>query len=167
MKASIDQEVKNLQSAEEHRNFLEALLNDDQKTRKNSALEGQMIYLDSINLIKAENYLSLFPYPSKKLYGKDAAEAIFLVIHHAKGGLTLRKKHFKTFYKAYLNGDIHENSFSMYMTRMYDYKVNWTKSHFMKNPYTIEEQIETLAKEIGVAKEQQETLKNFNVLSKH
>jgi len=165
----IEIEINSLKTIKEKENYLVAILEIDQGQRilNNKSVKVKLDsnarrIQDKINLLKIEKYLERFGHPDKASFNSNALDAPWVVIHHAEG-LDVRKKHFKTIYSAYLRGDIPDNAISFYLTRMYDIKHNWKKSHFMENPYTIEEQIETLAMEIGIAEEQKEILAHFKL----
>jgi|GEM_PF-6618070 len=156
-------ELPVLKTQEDHQAFLQELFEKDQKYRvaknkldrqssNSSKVEQQVsdsiaIY-DELNLLKVRAYLSNQPYPSLKTYGDENAIAPIMVIHHQPSYTNSRQEFFTVFYKAYQNGDITPNMFSFYLGRWYENKHG--EYYRMKSPYMIEDQIDTLIKELGL-----------------
>jgi len=144
-------DTSNLVTVEDKRNFLEQILENDQKVRDGEA-EAKLMYKygkdskehmeyvkaqwrqDGINLKKIEAYFERFGYPSKIELGRDAATAPWLVIHHSTD-TGIRDMHFEILYKAYLDGDIDDTAMSLYLGRTYE--IIFDERHQMKNPYKI------------------------------
>lgn len=152
-----------LQTHEDHQAFLQELFEKDQKYRvaknkldrqsSNSSKTDQQLsdsiaINDELNLLKVRAYLNNHPYPSLKTYGDENAIAPIMVIHHQPSYTNSRAEFFPIFYKAYKTGDISPNFFSMYLGRWY-YFTNG-ENHRMKSPYMMEDQIDTLIKELDL-----------------
>lgn len=78
---------------------------------------------DSTNLIKIEDYLKEYGHPKRKEVGEIAAVTPWVVIHHS-GKYEIGERNFKYLYSAFINEDIDEGQFSMYLNRMYQIKYN-------------------------------------------
>jgi len=163
----IKKQVKQLETTEAKKLFLEKILEDDQKVRDSEKAahlmmtygkdsEEHMEYVraqwkqDEINLIKVEAYLDTFGHPKKSEVG-DAADAPWLVIHHAQG-YDVRERNFERIYEAYLRDDIDDGAISFYMGRMYQMKNG--KRLDMENPFTTEDEVNRLIKELNLEEKQ-------------
>lgn len=131
---SYDEEVQNLSTNSDKKAYLEAIFKVDQDVRdaqdeykigRNSKEYrdhiDKMNQTDLINLYKIETYLRHLGHPSKVALGEIAALTPWAVIHH-QSNYEPRVKNFKYLYNAYVEGDIKESSFSMYLARMYQMK---------------------------------------------
>lgn len=157
-------DTSKLVTVKDKRNFLEQILEDDQKVRDGEAEAKLMLkygkgskehmeYIkaqwrqDGINLKKIEAYFEKFDYPSKIELGRDAVTAPWLVIHHSTD-TGIRDRHFEILYKAYLNGDIDDTAMSLYLGRTYE-KI-FGERHQMENPYKSEDQINQLIQKLDL-----------------
>lgn len=101
---------------------------------------------DEINLKKIETYLQAYGYPKKEM-GEKATSAPWMVIHHAQGYET-RERNFEYVYGAYLSGDIDDGAISFYLGRMYQMRNG--KRLDMQSPYSPDDEINTLIKELNL-----------------
>ena len=152
----IRQEVRGLTSDDAKRNYLEKILEDDQRVRGSEGQQLALAYgadseqhmnwvdtqiaMDDDNLHKIETYFDIHGYPSAAL-GADASTAPWIVIHHAQD-YEARERNFATVYGAYQNGDIDDGAVSFYLGRMY--RMKFGEGHTMENPYMPEDEIDFL-----------------------
>lgn len=169
--SNIDREIEELKTTEDKKVFLDKIFEDDQKVRGGEASQIILKYgknseeyreyvltqmkQDEINLIKIEKYLKAYGHPKRSEVG-NAADTPWVVIHHSNGGYKIRKKHFESIYEAYLQGDIDDGAFSLYLRRMYLIKNE--RSFRMESPYKPEDEINQLIKKLNLEK------KKLNVL---
>ena len=156
-------EILQLVTDDSKKQFLENVLEDDQRVRDNERSAHLMLtygkgspqhmeYVqaqwkqDEINLKKIEEYLEVHGYPKKEL-GKEATLAPWMVIHHAQG-YEVRERNFKEVYGAFLNGDIDDGAISFYLGRMYQIKCG--KRLDMESPYRAEDEINQLIQELDL-----------------
>ena len=109
--SELENEINKLESLEDKKQYLEKILEDDQKVR---GIEGQELMLkygkdskehmdyikaqwkqDEINLRKIETYLGKYDYPKKDEMGRDVATAPWIVIHH-QTDTEIRNRNFET-----------------------------------------------------------------------
>ncbi len=168
----IEKEIEKLKTNDDKKAFLEKVLKDDQKVRDGSDaaiiqefgydskehLEHTKIMWkqDEINVIKIEKYLEKFPYPKKTELGDDAAMAPWLVIHHSSN-IGLRNKYFEILYQAYLDQNIDDGGFSLYLGRTYDF--TFGERLKMKNPFRPEDEINALIKALGLEERKEKIIK--------
>jgi len=163
--SEISNEIKQLNTVEDQKQFLEKILQDDQSVR-NSEKEAQLIqqygndpkerldYIhlqwnqDAINLAKVEAYLNKYGYPSLAELGQDAAIAPWIVIHHS-GDIEERNRNFEILYQAYLKGDINDTAMSLYLGRTYQFQYN--ERFDMESPYRSEDEINILIDKLGLS----------------
>jgi len=181
---SIEQEIisatdnLNLETDEEHIAFLEQILEDRQSVRdkvfetetiikygrdsqEHLALDAAMIEQDKINLQKIDSYLKKYGYPRNEKFGSKAALAPILVTYHMTD-VPSRNEYFNIFYQAYLNKDIPDIFFAMYLEKTY--KDLYQENYHIENPNPSEAQINTLILELGLEQhklEVQHKAKNF------
>ncbi len=135
--APYENEVAQLQTADDKRMYLEQIFEDDQNVRnpkeetaiiskygygstEHRALADAQMQQDEINLLKIEAYLEKHGYPDKSM-GEYATTVPWVVIHHS-AHYEARAQHFATVYAAYLKGDIKDGAISLYLGRMYEMK---------------------------------------------
>ncbi len=171
--AEVDNEIAGLTSNEQKKNYLEKIMEDDQAVRgdqkseiilkyghnspEHIAYAYKMISQDSLDLVKIERYLKQYGYPNKSELGKSAALAPWLVIHHSQT-YTERERNFKYIYGAYLNGDIDDTAFSMYLNRMYEFKNN--NRFQIESPFTSEDEIEQLISALDLTEQKEMVIKS-------
>lgn len=159
----IDKEIDGLETVEAKKQFMEKIMEDDQKVRtpegqqlKRKHGENSKEYLeyterqskqDKINLIKIEKYFKKYGHPKRSEVG-EAVDAPWMVIHHADY-YEDRERNFEYVYSAYLSGDIDDGAMSFYLGRMYQYKHNGQRLK-MKSPYMPEDEINQLIKELNL-----------------
>jgi len=162
-RASIVDSIEKLESVEQKKVFLEQVMQDDQAVRGSVGSElilkyGQnsdehyaffeaQVKQDEINLQKVEQYLKIHGYPNRAEMGETAANAPWTVIHHAQG-YEARERNIKSIYLAYLDGNIESFAITLYLGRMYEMKNG--KRLRMKSPYTAEDEITTLIRELNL-----------------
>ncbi len=146
-----------LNSIEKKKEFLTNLFNEDQKLRQGQdskimiehghkseefyAFIRKVKAQDSINLIKAESYLSKYGYPKLEEVGEIPTSAIWTVIHHS-GNSEVLFRNFPYIYQAYLDEDLDDGALSFYLNGMYQIEF---KERFRKtSTYSIKEEINTL-----------------------
>ena len=154
-------EIQNLTSNDLKREYLEAIFKIDQQVRSPEE-ESTIIFTydrdsedhlfkmketDAINLNKVEAYLAFYGHPSKKDLGEIAALTPWVVVHHSRDYQS-RLVNFMYLYKGYLNMDIKESSFSMYLARMYQIK-NGERLD-MGGPYKEKDKITRLINELDL-----------------
>lgn len=161
---NIESEINNLKTEQDKIKFLEAILEEDQKVRDGEKVAALMLkygkdskeymeYInaqwkqDEINLQKIEIYLKTFGYPNKKSFGKDAAIAPWLVIHHSTD-LGVRNRNFEYLYAAYLIEDIDDTAMSMYLGRTYEF--TFRERLRMESPYKPEDEINQLIEKLNL-----------------
>lgn len=163
--SKVEIEILGLQSIQNKRDYLETIFKDDQKLRTGKGSEIMLKYgedskeyrehgellmkQDEENLDKIEKYLKSYGHPKQSEVGEIAAITPWAVIHHANG-YESRERNFETLYKAYLNGDIDENAFSMFLGRMYEMKNGEPFS--MERPYKSEDEINQLIEKLDLTK---------------
>ncbi len=178
--SQIEVEIKQLNTFEAKKIYLENILDDDQTIRDDSELvlskgldsQEHKEYIkaqweqDEINLIKIEKYLNTYGYPTKEM-GKRATTAPWVVIHHSNV-YGVRERNFEIIYEAYLNNHIDENAMSLYLGRMYSIK-NGERLQ-MKSPYKQDDEINVLIqklnledKKIKVQEQVEKNTQNVNV----
>ena len=116
--------------------FLEKLWENDQEIRdrkteiqsRNSSnlttqkkINEEMRAGDDSRLQQLEYYLSVHGHPQIGLHGKKAAMTPWLLVHHS-GTLEARERNFDYLYKAYIQGDLSESQFSLYLYRWHHYR---------------------------------------------
>jgi len=137
LRSEISKEIAALSSNSQKQQYLEQIHKDDQKYRgkmranilstygedsdENEEFLRAFKLMDSLNLIKVEEYLDKFGHPKKDVVGEYATTTPWLVVHHAYD-YEAREKHFKTIYAAYLNGEINEFLMHGFIGRMYKMK---------------------------------------------
>ncbi len=171
------EEIKTLQTVQDHKNFLSRLLEKDQgirnfciKTEQNLGADSKeyrramdsMRLVDTKCLFQAETYLEIHGFPNSKLYGKEAPDAIFTVLHHANKR-DVRKKHFHHLYQAYLEKDISGDALAFFLNRMYYIKYNRHIS--WGRPYRTDEELDTLFKKLDLIPIVNEVSNNLDSLS--
>ncbi|MEL7022021.1 MAG: hypothetical protein AAGK47_10450, partial [Bacteroidota bacterium] len=104
---------------------------------------------DSLNLIKIENYLKTYGHPNQKEVGEIAAITPWAVIHHS-GSYEVGERNFHHLYGAFINEDIDDGEFSMYLNRMYQIKYN--KRYEVEGKFNEEERLEQLIDILGLNK---------------
>lgn len=167
LSAAIDQEVQALTTVEDHKQYLEQIEADDQGIRQGN--RGAMLKLqygedseeyreyvqsfmaqDARNLLKIQAYLDQHGYPQWTEVGYQAASTPWLVVHHSSDP-ALRNSFFELFYRAYRNGNIDDNQFTMYLNRTYALLHGDLLT--LESPYTTQEQIDTLVKLLDLSEE--------------
>lgn len=125
---NISLEVKSLVNDSLKSAFLENVFYEDQKIRTEwlESMNADSItlknvlnkvrYVDSINLLKVDNYLSSHKYPSRSKQTNIAVLTPWLVIHHATFN-EVRIKNYQILLDAYLASDIREEELKMYIAR--------------------------------------------------
>jgi len=161
------EEVENLKTDTLKKAYLEAIFKADQKVRDTQEEQSivskygrdsqeyeyrikRMKETDAINLQKTEVYLNNWGYPNKIELGEIAALAPWLVIHHASS-YKPREKNFPFLRNGYLNGDIEEGQFSMYLSRMF--RLKYGERLDMDGPYKEKDKINRLIKELDLITE--------------
>jgi len=161
--ADIDKEIEGLKTVGAKKQFLEKIMEDDQKVRDGSGAEIMLEYgkdskeyrnymeaqwqQDEINLVKIEKYLNKYGHPKRNELGETAAATPWAVIHHAEG-YEDRERNFEYVYGAYLNGDIDDGMMSFYLGRMYQIKKGQRLK--MESPYRPEDEINQLIRELNL-----------------
>lgn len=156
-------EISSLITVEDKKKYLEKIFEDDQAVRETDdsaillkhgaeskeykEIQQKQWDQDSINLLKIETYLKKFGHPDKNEVGEIAAITPWTVIHHAQG-IKIREKYFNILYRAFLDGDIDDSAMSMYLGRWYQ-MIN-KKRFIMKSPFTSEDEINELIKELKI-----------------
>ncbi|NNF36634.1 MAG: hypothetical protein HKN68_21205 [Saprospiraceae bacterium] len=173
--SKIENEILQLKTNEEKKLYLEEIMMDDQRVRDSEISAALMLrygkdskehmdYVraqwkqDEINLKKIENYLEIHGNPGKEM-GSDATAAPWMVIHHAQG-YEARERNFEAVYGAYLKGDIDDGAISFYLGRMYDIK--YGERLDMESPYTAEDEINLLVKELDLEEQKAKVEKSLN-----
>jgi len=100
---------------------------------------------DVENLAKIEYYLKKYGHPHKKEVGELAVVTPWAVIHHS-GMYEDRERNFQMLHKAYLQKDLDEGKFSMFLDRMYRFK--YGERLDMGSTYKEKDRIERLIKEL-------------------
>ena len=135
--SSIDiEKIDALDNDDKRREFLEDVFNKDQEIRNESA-EILLKYgydseedrvntilmnkIDQENLLFIEYYLKKYGYPSESMLGEIAAYTPWTVIHHSNT-IDDRIRNFDYLYRAYLDNNIDEDLFLLYLNRMYYYR---------------------------------------------
>ena len=136
-----DQDVRN---AEEEYAIVSKYGRDSEEFREHLA---KMKETDAISLNKVEAYLAQYGHPSKAALKEIAALTPWAVVHH-QSEYEPRVTNFNHLYKGYLNNDIEEGSFSMYLARMYQIK-NGERLD-MKGPYKEADKIALMIEELGL-----------------
>lgn len=156
--------IQQLENNEEKTSYLEKIMEDDQKVRNSSedaALilkygkdsKEAMAYVerqwaqDEINLEKVEAYLSEYGHPEKAAVGEKVASVPWMVVHHQTDN-TIRNKHFETLYNAYLEENISDTQFSLYLGRTYEF--TFRKRFIMESPFRSEDEIDYLIKALNL-----------------
>lgn len=126
-------EINGLYSDKLQKDFLEEIINDDQRIRNEEQsilvkkgidskdykdFIDEMMVHDYGNLLKIECYLKRYGHPSIRRHGEKAVYCPWLIIHHSSE-LEPREVHFKILYDAYLSKDLDESLFSSYLERFY------------------------------------------------
>lgn len=158
-----DKEIKKLETDDDKRKFLETLFELDQEVRGEQGSEIMLQYgmdsneyrdyiqsqinQDAINLIKVERYIAHYGHPKKSKLGEIAALTPWAVIHHAQG-YAARENNFEILYQAYLEGDIDDGKFSMFLGRMY--YIRNGKRFEMESPYRSDDEINQLIRELNM-----------------
>jgi coenzyme F420-reducing hydrogenase alpha subunit len=157
-------EVRQLQSIEAKKNYLDKIYEDDQSVRGSKGQElmlkfgkdseEYMDYIkaqwmqDEMNLEKVEAYLKVFGYPKKEEVGENAALAPWLVIHHSTD-LEARNRNFKDLYEAYLTKKIDDNAMSFYLNRTYQF--TFKERMKIESPFKSEDEINQLIKALDLS----------------
>ncbi len=160
----IQQEQTLLNSIEDHRQYLEKLFEEDQRLRQGQAskvleqfgarskeyitFNKELYEIDINNLEKVEHYLAKFGHPKVAEVGQTAADVPCTIIHHIFD-FTARERNFGTLYLAYLEGDIDESLFILYLSRTYTVKFNKRMDMENGKPYKAEEEIKLLIQKLG------------------
>ncbi len=171
----IDSTFKKVKTLEEKKEYLEKIMEDDQKDRGGEAAEILLKYgkdskefvdftkrqwkQDRINLIKIEKYIDKFGYPKKEIFGKEIAKIPYFVIHHAKG-YEARERNFEVLYEAYLKGDIGSGTISSFLNRMY--RIRNQQMFRMNSPFKIQDEIDQLIIELNLEEEKEEAHEKVN-----
>ena len=153
----IEKELRQLHSIVDKKNYLESLFDDDQKYRrgqitklifkygKESETVKNFIEManiqDAENLEKAERYLSIHGHPKINEVGEIATQTIWGIIHHSNT-YEEKARNFHFLHAAFLEGDIDEDAYSMYLERMYE--VKYQQKLDMGNRYFPRTKIDTL-----------------------
>jgi len=161
--STTEKEIVALESITQKRDYLENIYNLDQEVRGDRSSEimiehgkdsqkfreyiAEQLKVDQRNLNKIETYIKIHDHPNRTEVGEIAAITPWVVIHHAQG-YQPRERNFKVLYKAYKNNDIDDGQISMFLGRMYQLK-NGDRFE-MKSPYTSEDEINQLIKELGL-----------------
>lgn len=164
--SEIENEIIKLETNEDKKQYLEKILEDDQKVRGSEGQELMLKYgkdskeymdyvkaqwkMDETNLSKVEKYLEIHGYPNKEL-GDRATTTPWMIIHHAQG-YDSRERNFEKVYEAYLKGDIDDGAISFYLGRMYEMK-NGERLR-MESPYKSEDEINKLIEELNLEEKQ-------------
>lgn len=104
---------------------------------------------DSINLAKIEDYLKTYGHPSRGEVGEIAAITPWAVIHHS-GSYEVGERNFRYLYDAFLNENIDDGQFSMYLNRMY--QIKYSQRYETEGKFDPEERIERLIKILELRK---------------
>lgn len=158
-------EISNLDTNEAKKNFLIKINEDDQKVRGEEGQRLQLEYgadseehmawidkqweMDALNLYKIEKYIDTYGYPKIKDVGKEATFAPITVIHH-QTDVDIRNRNFVTIYNAFKNGDVRDVGMTFYLGRTYQMMFN--KRFEMPNPFTTEDEVKAIIKEMGLDK---------------
>jgi len=160
---AIEKELENVNSIAEQKKYLGQLMEDDQELRQGQSsaimleyghnskedivFAKQQMLRDAENLIKTEKYFEKFGYPKLIEVGGREASAPWAVIHHSNTYET-RKKYFGILQQAYLDGNIDDGLFSLYLGRMH--RMKYGESLKMENPYRAEDEIKLLIEKLGL-----------------
>jgi hypothetical protein len=163
--SEVEIEILSLQSIKAKRDYLENIFKDDQKFRSEKTSEILLKYgyeskeykthqelftkQDEENLNKIETYLYSYGNPKKNEVGEIAAITPWAVIHHSSG-YEARERNFHFLHEAFLNGDIDEGAFSMFLGRMY--KIKNGERYKMQRPYTVKDEIEKLIEKLDLTR---------------
>ncbi len=161
-------EVAALQTTLSKRGYLEEIFESDQEYRikrqdpKLSQTERDQLWekqeeADYLNLLKIEKFLELHGHPVKSEVGEIAALAPWAVIHHQNDYKT-RIRFFKPLYKAWLDGNIKDNSLSFYLNRTYVIKSGVRNK--MSGPYKSEDEINLLIQKLDLESKKSEVLQS-------
>lgn len=172
--SNIESEIIKLETDDDKKQYLEKILEEDQKVRGSKGQELMLKHgedskeymdyvkiqstMDETNLMKVEKYLEIHGYPDKIL-GEYATTAPWMVIHHAQG-YDARDRNFETVYEAYLTGDIDDGAVSFYLGRMYNIK--YGKSFSMESPFKAEDEINRLIIELNLEEKQANVHQRLN-----
>ena len=104
---------------------------------------------DAENYFRVEAILNEFGHPNVDGVGKQAATTPWIVIHHSPL-YEHRTKHFGMLYRAWLDGNLDDSAFDLFMDRMYRMKFN--DRFDMPSPYRMEHKIDTLIKVLELEK---------------
>lgn len=133
LSVSAKEKIDSLTTDDKKKVFLEYIVDEDQKIRADISqialdhgYDSQehkdgidlMKKMDRENLQKIEYYLKKYGNPSIERHGNKASYTPWLVIHHSYT-IDARKRNFKYLYQAYLDKDLRESSFSLYLNRLY------------------------------------------------
>lgn len=131
---NIIQKIDSLNTDNQKQEFLEYIVDEDQKIRREISdillkygydsdehreSIDRMKIQDQENVLKIEYYLKKYGNPSIVKHGDKASYAPWLVIHHSYT-IEARRRNFKYLFEAYLNKDLEEDSFSLYLNRLYN-----------------------------------------------
>lgn len=157
-------EIDQLSTYKKQSEYLERIYNLDQNIREEGANilqktgdrsieyvnnRDSTMRLDEINLAKIEAYLAKYGHPTSKSHTSVATMTSWLIIHHNPSTET-SKKHFKTLYQAYKNGNLEGGAFTLYLGRYYS--IVYQQRLDLQSPYTEEFEVDTIVKALGLSK---------------
>jgi hypothetical protein len=151
--------IKDLDTIEKRRIFLDSILAIDQKVRTDAieaqqsfgyeseehvVARGRVMKVDSSNLWVIHEYLKTFDYPSEEDYGSDAHTAPWMVIHHAPlgNGRDYRDENMPYLLKAWEIGKLKDGEFSFFLNRMYSFRFG--KSFTFEGSMKVKTEIDSL-----------------------
>jgi hypothetical protein len=151
--------VKDLDTIEKRRIFLDSILAIDQKVRNDVMLAQQQFgyeskehtlarercgEVDFSNLEVIHEYLKTFNYPSEEDYGRDAHTAPWMVIHHAPPGndRDYRVKNMPFLLNDWETGKLEDKEFSFFLNRMYRFRFG--KSFTFEGSMKVKTEIDSL-----------------------
>ena len=120
---------------------IEILENPEQGPDEVEAIKTEIDRIDIENLVRIEAIFRTFGYPKKDSVGFRPANVSCEVITRSTNFETQRT-HFNRIYNAYLNGDVHEILFELYLDGMYVLK--FEEDFKMPSPYRLEEKIQAM-----------------------
>ena len=172
----LDVSTLKLETLEDKKNYLEKILEDDQKFRGSQDSEIMLKYgkdsdefrkfiqkrsnQDSINLSKIEKYFEIYGYPNKNELGEIAAFTPWAVIHHANT-YEERERNFQKLYEAYLNKNIDDASISRFLGRMY--RIKNGELLRMEGPFKSEDEINQLINKLNLEEKKTKALKSVDL----
>ena len=156
------EKIDSLITYKDQSEYLENIVNEDQNIRNEEQyilskkgintidymnIIKKMSNLDKINLSKIEYYLLKYGHPSIIIHGEKASYCPWLIIHHSED-LQTREKHFNVLYNAYVDYNLSESLFILYLQRFYQMK--YGKSYDSNNKNI---EVDDIIKKLKINKE--------------